>query len=256
MPQVRPIYPLINLFIDVLKLSILYHTMLILIFRPFFMWQWRPNLREHPLSLRAQEVCTEEAANVNELLRAYGRLFNFRYQSYLVSYCVYTAATIDVRLIHHEDKGLAQEAADRLVITLRMLETEVKQTPGIKRSIDIIRSNVDHQWPVNSRSLPMEVSQNCVDGTNASSGELASVYESQFGQNVSSGSFLFPQQAAPLNDHTLAPEIQSRMFRGNSGGIQNSIENQMLPTDDGWIDYNIEDWGGGFVPDMSYWGNP
>lgn len=229
--------------------------MLILIFRPFFMWKWRANLRDHPLALRAQEVCTEEAAHVKELLRAYGRLFNFRYQSYLISYCVYTAATIDVRLIHHEDKVLAQNAADRLVITLRMLETEVKQTPGIKRSIDIIRSHLDHQWLANSRSLPMEISQNCVDGTNTSSGVLASVYGSQFGQNVSSGSFLFSQQAASLHDHVLAPDIQSRLSPGNSGGMQNVIENQMPPTDDGWVDLNIDDWGGGFVPDMSYWGN-
>jgi hypothetical protein len=242
-------YLLVGILLTILKFSILYHTMLILIFRPFFMWQWRANLRDHPLALRAQEVCTEEAAGVNELIRAYGRLFNFRYQSYLISYCVYTAATIDVRLVHHEDKGLAQNAADRLVITLRMLETEVKQTPGIKRSIDIIRSHLDQQWVNNSRSLPMDTNQNCAGGSNMPSGVLASAYGSQSGQNVSSGSLIFSNQAEHLNDHVLA------LLPGINGGIQNTVESQIPPTDNGWIDWNIDDWGGGFVPDMSYWGN-
>lgn len=214
MPQVRPCYlhvAVICLLLTFPQFSILYHTMLILIFRPFFMWQWRINFRGHPLALRAHEVCTEEAADVNELIRAYGRLFNFRYQSYLISYCVYTAATIDVRLIRHQDKSIAQQAADRLVITLRMLETEVKQTPGIKRSIDIIRSHLDQHWPANSRPLSMEVSQHCVDSSNASSGVLPSAFGSQFGHNVSPGPLPFPRQVAHLQDRVLAPEIQSRI---------------------------------------------
>ncbi|PCG96150.1 Transcription factor [Penicillium occitanis (nom. inval.)] len=129
----------------IMSLNILYHTMLILIFRPFFIWRWNTHLHDHPLALRAQVVCTEQAADVNEIFRAYGRLFDFQYQTYLVSYCVYTAATIDVRLIHHDDRNLAEKAADRLVVTLRMLETELKQTPGIKRSIEIIRSHLGQQ---------------------------------------------------------------------------------------------------------------
>ncbi|KAL4928304.1 uncharacterized protein BDV17DRAFT_291794 [Aspergillus undulatus] len=136
----------------ILCLNILYHTILILIFRPFFTWRWHSRLKEHPLSLRAQAVCTAQTAAVDEIFRAYGHLFNFQYQSYLVSYCVYLAATIDVQLMKHEDRTVSEMAADRLVVTLQMLETEVKQTPGIRRSIEIIRSHLGPQWSAESET--------------------------------------------------------------------------------------------------------
>ena len=119
--------------------------MLILIYRPFFGWFRHAPLRLQSLTIRAQKVCLEEAAGVNEFFRLYGRTFNFQNQNYLVSYCVYTAATIEVQQIQHEELSVASMAAARLSTTLDMLESEAKQTPGIKRSIDIIKSNLDQQ---------------------------------------------------------------------------------------------------------------
>ena len=119
--------------------------MLILIFRPFFGWSQHEKLRGHPLAQRAQQVCTEEASKVNEFFRQYGHTFKFQNQTYLVSYCVYTAATVDIQQIRHEDTQLAAAAANRLSTTLKMLESEARQTPGIKRSIDIIKSHLTQQ---------------------------------------------------------------------------------------------------------------
>jgi hypothetical protein len=95
----------------------------------------------------------------------------------------------------------------------------------------------------------METNQNSAGGSNIPSGVLASAYGSQSDQNVSSGSLVFSTQAEYLNYHVLA------ILPGNNGGIQSTIESQIPPTDDGWIDWNIDDWGGGFVPDISYWGS-
>lgn len=132
--------------------------MLILIYRPFFAWSRHERLQNHPLAHRAQQVCTEEATKVNEHFRRYGQTFHFQNQTYLVSYCVYTAATIDIQQIRHEDTSLATAAATRLATTLKMLESEARQTPGIKRSIDIIKSHLaqqhDSEKPPKLQSVP------------------------------------------------------------------------------------------------------
>lgn len=72
------------------------------------------------------------------MFQAYGRSFNYKNQTYLLSYCVYTAATIEVTQMKQGDSG----AAERLETTLRMLETEAEQTPGIQKSIIIITNQL------------------------------------------------------------------------------------------------------------------
>lgn len=59
--------------------------------------------------------------------------------TYLVSYCVYTAATINVQEIKSSDASVSQAAAMRLSVSLKVLESEAQQTPGVRRSIDIIK---------------------------------------------------------------------------------------------------------------------
>ncbi|KAL3456018.1 fungal-specific transcription factor domain-containing protein [Aspergillus heterothallicus] len=234
----------------ILCLNILYHTMLILIFRPFFTWRWHSKLRDHPLALRAQQVCTDQTIAVNELFRTYGRLFAFQYQSYLVSYCVYTAATIDVRLMQHDDKAVAEMAAGRLTITLQMLETEVKQTPGIKRSIEIIRSHLGPQWaseaPGSHGTVP-----GGIRGWNGDQGNAGSVSEgiqhllhtpvsSSEEQNIYN-----PSMSAGGTE-----SLNSVLLQGMHRSVNPELQ---LESDSAFLSWNLDDFGGGFVPDMAYW---
>ncbi|OJI95766.1 hypothetical protein ASPVEDRAFT_119458 [Aspergillus versicolor CBS 583.65] len=228
----------------ILCLNILYHTILILIYRPFFTWRWEAKLREHPLALRAQEVCTEQTMAVNELFRTYGRLFAFQYQSYLVSYCVYTAATIDVRLMQHDEKTVADMAAGRLTITLQMLETEVKQTPGIKRSVEIIRSHLGPQWssetqiPHTTLSQGMELSDHVQDATIESTQHpLHTPVSTVEEQNVYN----------PAENNTGADPLESGLWESMQGMMHSELE--LDPASLGWY---LDDFGGGFVPDMAY----
>lgn len=62
--------------------------------------------------------------------------------TYLVSYCIYTAATINVYEIKFSENGLSNNAVSRLSVSLRVLESEARQTPGIKRSIEIIKQQL------------------------------------------------------------------------------------------------------------------
>ncbi|KAL3480560.1 fungal-specific transcription factor domain-containing protein [Aspergillus californicus] len=231
----------------ILCLNILYHTILILIFRPFFTWGWHTKLRGHPLALRAQSVCTEQTMDVNELFRAYGRLFNFQYQSYLVSYCVYTAATIDVRLMQHADRTVAEMAADRLTITLKMLETEVKQTPGIKRSIEIIRSNLDPQWAVGAHLSTEEDVQLPGETILTKRGQ-------QPPESIDARLYEQPQAHLPSAEEQaqglFTPPVDSHLPLVD--GMQSLVDPE-LQFDVAWPGWSLDDFGGGFVPDMAYW---
>ncbi|KAL4949479.1 fungal-specific transcription factor domain-containing protein [Aspergillus filifer] len=247
----------------ILCLNILYHTILILIFRPFFTWRWHSRLKEHPLSLRAQAVCTAQTAAVDEIFRAYGRLFHFQYQSYLVSYCVYTAATIDVQLMKHEDKTVSDMAADRLVVTLQMLETEVKQTPGIRRSIEIIRSHLGPQWSAESESrLRTEAAAN---DNNTWSGAETSVPEFGSGSLPQSLAGIINTVSSPVQNQLQTPRPTQNLPRLSASdsviepsdySLESSTQplfNPNMDLDPALLGWSLDDFGGGFVPGMAHW---
>ena len=110
----------------ILCLNVLYHTLLILLYRPFSQLKSGVEL-EDELVEHSRKICAEEAALVNTHFQAYGRAFEYRNQTYLLSYCVYTAATIEVQLLRDQDIHVAGAAAERLATTLSMLEVEAAQ---------------------------------------------------------------------------------------------------------------------------------
>lgn len=79
---------------------------------------------------------------MNKLYERYGRAFNFGMQSYMISYCVYTAATIDVHQIQSNDDSVSSAAADRLALALQMLENAAQQAPVIKNSMDMLKAQL------------------------------------------------------------------------------------------------------------------
>ena len=62
--------------------------------------------------------------------------------TYLVSYYIYTTAIINVIEIKSMDDGDLTTAATRLSLSLEALEKEVRQTPGVHRSVDIIKDQL------------------------------------------------------------------------------------------------------------------
>lgn len=123
--------------------NILYHTVLILLFRPFYNQTPQSTAPVYrALTNYAHKVCRAEAEIVNASFKVYGRTFNFQNQTHLLSYCVYTAATIDVQGMQSTDPVEARQATERLEVMLRMLDTEAEQLPGVRRSVDIIRGQI------------------------------------------------------------------------------------------------------------------
>ncbi|KAJ5108442.1 hypothetical protein N7456_005117 [Penicillium angulare] len=259
-------------------LNILCHTMLILIYRPFFAWSRHERLKDHPLAHRAQQVCTEEATKVNEHFRRYGQTFNFQNQTYLASYCVYTAATVDIQQIRHEDTTLATAAATRLSVTLNMLESEAKQTPGIKRSIDIIKSHLTRQQ---ESEKPPNAQCFSSDGTRVKLETISTPLSLQI-PNYSNSSYSLDSGLATASPHTQlesplcrypqntarAP-VRLQMHPGNPEmthhrQTQNfsahapeenigSLMTQAMDVDTTWTDWGFFNAGGGFVQDNRGW---
>ena len=177
-PSVLSVCPPPHIF----SLNILYHTVLILIYRPFLYWSSHPRLQSHELVPRAQKVCVEETNCVHEFFKAHGRTFRLKLQTFLVSYCVYTAATIDVFGVRSDDENVAKAASDRLGVTLKMLESEARQTPGMQRSIEIIKARLSAP----SQSLPYQGSLERVD-----SRQLSPPQDQNAGHTLAQGA---PQQ--------------------------------------------------------------
>lgn len=212
---VRPVY------------SITYHTLLILLFRPFIPWSSNAQLSRHALAIRAKAVCVEEAILVSNFFRSYGRTYNFQYQSYLVSYCVYTAATVELQQIQDPDEQVSATAAGRLATTLYMLETEAKQTPGIRRSVDIIRSHLE------TRSQHAKAAE-ALQHLNRSAGAPLDTGAERTGADFGTNPPVQLRGAVPADTAS------------GSSDADMSYSSQ-------WLDWGSYDMTAGFVPDEATW---
>jgi hypothetical protein len=251
--------------------------MLLLIYRPFFAWSRHERLQNHPLAHRAQQVCTEVATKVNEHFRRYGQTFNFQNQTYLVSYCVYTAATIDIQQIRHEDASLASAAATRLSTTLKMLESEARQTPGIKRSIDIIKSHLaqqDNGKPPDPQHFSSDGAQTKLEAVPpALSLHIPTCPHPSYPiDSALATSSPYNRLESPLGQfpqNTGRPLGRLRTHLGNAGLTHpgrthqlsenipeeniGSLMTQAMDVDTTWNDWNFFNAGGGFVEDNRGW---
>ncbi|KAH8894379.1 hypothetical protein GQ53DRAFT_717109 [Thozetella sp. PMI_491] len=247
----------------VFSLNILYHTSLILLYRPFFRIPSviSTGAPEDALFHLAYKVCTEEAIKVNAFFRAYGRTFWFRNQTYLTSYCVYTAATIEVQQVRHPDPQVSAAAIERLATTLKMMEVECSQTPGIRRSRDIIKaqldaqtaSDLDHEQqlavPEDTRAReahglrPMTITELLEGGA---AGGLVTNLSSDLSRDAHIGApDIRSSQGAIPSTSTLEPGLITPATELD-GGVN------ILPSS--WLDWYISDASGGFIQEANMYG--
>jgi hypothetical protein len=144
--------------------------------------------------------------------------------TYLVSYCIYTAATINVYEIKFSENGLSNDAVSRLSVSLRVLESEARQTPGIKRSIEIIKQQLstwNHKSQAQARAEPIRrLSQ-----------PTATAPE--------------PNAAAP----TMPKEQNYPAQEQSSREMDFASQNEDL----GYFNWDSMDTGAGFQPDAFHW---
>lgn len=113
--------------------SLLYHALYILLYRP--------NLSSTDASVRSASLttCVFHSKEIHSKFAIYERTFPNRMMTYQVSYCVFTAASVDAYAIKTLCGDGVHEAVRRLGDAMRVLQNEERHTPGIGRTLSTIR---------------------------------------------------------------------------------------------------------------------
>ncbi|KAL2815054.1 fungal-specific transcription factor domain-containing protein [Aspergillus cavernicola] len=111
--------------------NLLYHTTIILLHRPFW------SASEHHIA------CRKAADNLERLLLLLGDTFGFNRITYLMSYCIYTAASVMIKDVKAGDL----EANRKMQTFLRALQQGTTTCPLIQRSLDIINNSLQPKTP-------------------------------------------------------------------------------------------------------------
>ncbi|KAI1270327.1 fungal-specific transcription factor domain-containing protein [Xylariaceae sp. FL1019] len=117
----------------VVSINLIYHALNILLHRPQL---HSPNAN---IQGRSSKICTSHSKHIHDIFCLYSKTFPHRMMTYQVSYCIFTAATVEVDEMTRMDQPAATQAAQRLGTAIRALDDESKNTPSIGRSLDTIR---------------------------------------------------------------------------------------------------------------------
>lgn len=146
--------------------------------------------------------------------------------TYQVSYCVYTAATVDVLDMRRSEAGVRIDAARRLGMAVRTLQEEAEHTPGSGRSLDTIRRQLT-VWEVDA---PSGTYQNDSSGTDA---ELQMACSDEQG------------------GHLMSPQPMATDY-GNVGPVNEGASGFMSRYQSPFS-FGMLDTGAGFHPDSFPW---
>jgi hypothetical protein len=213
--------------------SLLYHALHILLRRPFL------SSRDSTLRASSTSVCVAHSKKIHAMYSLYARTFPHRLMTYQISYCIFSAATVEAQILKTATSQVEREdAAERLACAIRVLQNEAAHTPGSGRSLDTIR-----------RMLNAGLAQPLWSGDRSSSS--------------SSGVHRQPHPAAdgesdgPSRTRThLGPEA-SQPSAGDISSAPEDISAFTIGQDCSWWDqtgYTGLDTGAGFHPDSFSWG--
>ena len=130
--------------LHIVSLNLLYHTTLILLHRPFILGS---NELDNPAVCRSYQICLTAAAGIHDLLDLLTNTFGHGHVSYLNCYCAYTAATVAVfHLDHQEDICQPPENIRSgklgLKFFLDVLHKTATAMPALTRSVEIIERHM------------------------------------------------------------------------------------------------------------------
>ncbi|KAL2867481.1 Zn(II)2Cys6 transcription factor [Aspergillus lucknowensis] len=115
----------------IMSQNLLYHTTIILLHRPFY------SASEHHIA------CRKAADSLEKILLLLEKTFGFNRVTYLMSYCIYTGASVMVK----DAKSGDLEASGKIQTFLRALKGGIKTCPLIQRSLDIINNSLQSKTP-------------------------------------------------------------------------------------------------------------
>lgn len=242
--------------------SLLYHALHILLRRPYLSSPARdPNDRNIT-------SCIEHSKKVHAIHSLYSQTFPHRLMTYQVSYCIYTAATVETEeLKRASTKQEREDAAARLAAAFQILQKEASHTPGSGRSLDTIRRLLSTGPPraANVGSHP-DRNQAPALGQNGYAHQASHHQWPPFNGRTGGER---PEQTCGRGQHALSSAIQSTPYNNSNTGSNNNPrlassvnpvvdDNSFFPMDvSAWDDdfsFGGTDTGAGFHPDAFPWG--
>ncbi|SCV60337.1 uncharacterized protein FFFS_14906 [Fusarium fujikuroi] len=219
------------------SLNFLYHALHILLLRPLL---HSPNASLRKLSL---DTCVNHSKRIHAIHDLYTKSFPHRLMTYQVSYCVYTAATVDVLDMRRSEAETRVEAARRLGMAVRTLQEEAKHTPGSGRSLDTIRRQLT-VWEVSGTP---NASTNRPLGTYGGNVAFEIQQAGQERGEQSSTNVATPQ---PLHvpQVPLAADFGVTGAQGVNEGVSGFMSRYQSP-----FSFGMLDTGAGFHPDSFPW---
>ncbi|KAL1409006.1 hypothetical protein Q8F55_005830 [Vanrija albida] len=118
--------------------NMLYHAMRILAYRPLLTDNGRSSHASTALS-----QCRNASAGVSHLLSLWGKTFGDNCHHYIILYCSFISASVDILLIRSGIQYLRDEAFQRVHLALTTLENAQLQGPCISRGVVNIRSQLN-----------------------------------------------------------------------------------------------------------------
>lgn len=188
--------------------------------------------------------------------------------TYQVSYCIYTAATVETEELKRASTQQEREdAAARLAAAFQILQKEASHTPGSGRSLDTIR-----------RLLSTGPMRATYVGSNPDRNQAPVLGQNGYTHQASHHQFTpfhgrtggeRPEQTYGHGQHALSTAVQSTPYNNNNAGSNNNSrlassvnpavdDNSFFPMDvSAWNDdfsFGGTDTGAGFHPDAFPWG--
>jgi hypothetical protein len=119
---------------NIMVLHSLYHTLVILLHRPFIS---DGHMRAAGSPFQSWERCSEASRYISHIVRAFKNAFSLSSAPYVLGYTVYVSCTIHVRNVisHREHASLLEES-------LRFLEELCTANPGISKPLNIIKKMI------------------------------------------------------------------------------------------------------------------
>ncbi|KAL1954813.1 hypothetical protein VTO42DRAFT_543 [Malbranchea cinnamomea] len=121
---------------NVMVLNVLYHSLIILLHRPFIS---DGHLRSAVVPASSWERCTSAARSITHIALSYQSAYTLRSAPYILSYAVYVACTIHVRNAAATEINHPGENSRMLSSSLSMLDELSRPNAGVSKPASIIR---------------------------------------------------------------------------------------------------------------------
>lgn len=121
---------------NVMALNVLYHSLIILLHRPFIS---DGHLRSAVVPASSWQRCSSAARSITRIALCYQSIYTLRSAPYILSYAVYVACTIHVRNAAATEMDHPGENSQLLSSSLKMLDELSRANTGVSRPASIIR---------------------------------------------------------------------------------------------------------------------